>query len=179
MGRRGLLLDRDGVINVDQGYVGTPTRFQFMPGLFDFLRAAQNYGYRLAVLTNQSGVARGLYTVADFETLTHWMQSELAREGVALDLVLASFEHRDGSVKAYRRDSYWRKPNPGMVFEAAVRLNLDLSQSVFLGDTLSDMQAALNGGVGMPLWLTRSKEDAPEGVVIVRDFDAALACLRA
>jgi len=177
MKQRGLLLDRDGVINVDRGYVGTREQFEFMPGLFPFLAAAQDAGFRLAILTNQSGVARGLYTVADHEKLTAWMQKELAGQGIAIDLVLACFEHPEGKVVAYARESFWRKPNPGMVLEAIQRLNLDPARSVFLGDQPRDMEAAKAGGIGMCLYLTKDDEAVPAQVRVVRNYEEALKIL--
>lgn len=177
MQRRGLLLDRDGVINVDHGYVGKVGQFSFIPGLFPFLRAARDKGFQLAILTNQSGVARGLYTVEAYQTLTSWMLKQFAQEGIAIDLILACFEHAEGSVDMYRRESFWRKPNPGMVLEAIQKLNLDPKRSVFLGDHLRDMEAAQAGGIGKCLWLTDSKEAAPQGVTIVRNYDETLGAL--
>ncbi|MGE3624010.1 MAG: D-glycero-alpha-D-manno-heptose-1,7-bisphosphate 7-phosphatase [Bdellovibrionales bacterium] len=147
MKRRGLLLDRDGVINIDHGYVGTREQFEFMPNIFPFLRAVQDMGFRLAILTNQSGVARGMYTECDYRDLTNWMLAELARQGIVIDLVLACFEHPEGTVSAYARESFWRKPNPGMVLEAVQRLNLDPARSAFVGDNKRDMEAAERAGI--------------------------------
>jgi D-glycero-D-manno-heptose 1,7-bisphosphate phosphatase len=177
MRRRGLLLDRDGVINVDRGYVGRREQFEFMPGIFPFLRAAQDKGYRLAILTNQSGVARGLYTEAEYDALTGWMLKELAREGIVIDLILASFEHAEGTIPAYTRPSFWRKPNPGMVLEAVQRLCLDPTRSVFIGDKPSDMQAARAGSIGTCLCLTQDGKDVPSGITVVRNYDDALKIL--
>jgi D-glycero-D-manno-heptose 1,7-bisphosphate phosphatase len=175
--RRGLFLDRDGVVNVDRGYVGSRDQFEFMPGLFPFLRAAEDMGFRLAILTNQSGVARGLYSEADFHALTAWMLSEFRRQGILIDLVLGCCEHPEGLPGPYARESYWRKPNPGMVLEAVQRLRLDPARSVFLGDQMRDMQAAEAGGIGHRLLLGQSP--ATEGAIAVRDFDEALrACLQ-
>lgn len=176
--RRGLLLDRDGIINVDHGYVGNREQFEFMPGIFPFLRAAQDLGYRLAILTNQSGVGRGKYTVADYEKLTAWMRGELAKEGVAIDLILACFEHDEGDVAPYNRPSFWRKPNPGMVLDAVQRLRLDPARSAFLGDKPTDMEAAKAGGIGTRLLLTQKPAQKIEGVTAVRDFNEALEALR-
>lgn len=171
--RRGLLLDRDGVVNVDRGYVGSQDQFEFMPGLFPFLREAENRGFRLAILTNQSGVARGLYTPKDFEALTAWMCDALRREGIAVDLVLGCLEHPEGTVGLHARESYWRKPNPGMVLEAAQRLRLDPSRSVFLGDQMRDMEAAKAGGI-QNRWLMNATPCHEDGVVNVHDLDGAL-----
>jgi D-glycero-D-manno-heptose 1,7-bisphosphate phosphatase len=156
MPARALFLDRDGVINVDYGYVGTPERFRFMEGIFDLCRVAVGQGYRLVVITNQSGVARGYYAMADVDRLTALMETAFAAAGAPLTAVLACPHHRDGVVAPYARDSYWRKPNPGMIREAARRFDLDLSRSVFLGDSASDMTAARAAGVGLRLRLAES-----------------------
>jgi D-glycero-D-manno-heptose 1,7-bisphosphate phosphatase len=174
--RRGLLLDRDGVINVDHGYVGRREQFIFMPGLFPFLRAAEDRGFRLAILTNQAGVARGYYTRDDFDALTQWMLGELQREGVTVELVLGCCEHPEGSITPYVRESFWRKPNPGMILEAVHRLNLDPARSAFLGDQMRDMDAARAGGIKRLLLLNQAAM-AADDVVAVRSYDEALAQL--
>jgi D-glycero-D-manno-heptose 1,7-bisphosphate phosphatase len=148
MKHKGLLLDRDGVVNRDTGYVGRREDFVFMPGLFPLLRTMRDRGYRIAIVTNQSGVARGYFSAEDYHTLTDWMLGELGRENIVIDLVLASFEHPEAEVVAHRRGSYWRKPNPGMIMEAALRLDLDLPRSIMIGDSPRDMVAAQAAGVG-------------------------------
>lgn len=178
MRRRGLLLDRDGVINVDHGFVGRCEQFEFMPGLFPFLRTSQDMGFRLAILTNQSGVARGLYTAKAYDDLTTWMRAELLREGITIDLVLACFYSEEGTLSAYTRESFWRKPNPGMVLEAFQRLRLDPTGSVFLGDKHRDMQAAKAGGCGLRLLLRQDPQENPDGAIVVHDFDEALKNLQ-
>jgi D-glycero-D-manno-heptose 1,7-bisphosphate phosphatase len=176
---RALLLDRDGVINVDHNYVGTIDRFNFMPGLFPFLRAALDRGYRLAVLTNQSGVARKLYSAADHDSVTAHMLSALRREDITIDLTLACFEHPQGTDPLHARESFWRKPNPGMVLEAVRRMRCDPARSAFLGDNLRDMQAGLAGGVGKNLWLTQENPEVPASVTLARNFDDVLKVLSA
>jgi len=171
MKRRGLLLDRDGVINEDHDYVGSIDRFDFKPGLFAFLRRAQEQGYRLVVVTNQAGVGRGYYTVEAYQELTAHMQESLAGYGIHLDLVLASFVHQDSKNPALARESFWRKPNPGMMLEAALRLNLDLARSVMVGDRESDMMAAQAAGVGSCYFLS-GRPCAVPNVCIVPDFSA-------
>lgn len=166
-GERALLLDRDGVINVDHGYVGTPDRFEFMDGVFPLVRAAVAAGLRLVVITNQAGVARGYYTEADFRALTRHMLAGFAGQGVGFAGVLHCPYHRDGSVAAYARDSFWRKPNPGMILEAARRFGLDLRRSIFLGDAATDMAAAQAAGVGLRLWLNGDAATADDGVVVI------------
>ena len=162
---RALLLDRD--------------RFTFMPDLFPFLRSARDRGYRLAVLTNQAGVARGYFSQQDYQRVNAHMLGCLRREQIEIELSLCCFEHPDGVVSDLARDSFWRKPNPGMVLEVVRRLDLDPARSVFLGDAWRDMQAAQSGGIGKCLWLAPEKTEAPEGIVLVKDFAQALTALSA
>jgi len=178
MRQRALILDRDGVINVDSGYVGTRSRFVFQLGVFPFLRAVQERGYRLAIVTNQSGVGRGYYTEKDYNDLTEWMLEAFRLEGVAIDLVLACFCHKESIAPEFKRESFWRKPNPGMILEAAQRLNLDLRRSAMIGDKDVDMLAAQAAGVGKCLLFVKD-DIAPtlEGVVNVNGFDRALKAL--
>jgi D-glycero-D-manno-heptose 1,7-bisphosphate phosphatase len=176
-GERALLLDRDGVINVDHGYVGAPDRFEFMDGVFPLARAAVAAGLRLVVITNQAGIARGYYTEADFQALTRHMLAGFADQGVRFAGVLHCPYHRDGSANGYGRDSFWRKPNPGMIMEAARRFGLDLPRSIFLGDAATDMEAARAAGVGLRLWL--GGDAADDGVVVIRRLSDALPFLAA
>ncbi len=146
-------MDRDGVINEDHGYISSFDHFNFKPEIFLFLRRAIDLGFRLAVVTNQSGVARGYYAMQDYEALTVRMVEALAKEGISLDLILASFTHPEGIEKSLCRASFWRKPNPGMILEAGLRLGLDLGRSIMIGDKRSDAQAGLAAGVGSVYWL--------------------------
>lgn len=145
---KALFLDRDGIVNVDFGYVGTPERFVFMDGVLPLARCAFEQGYRLVVATNQSGIARGYYSEDDFVAVTRLMCDGFAAVGAPLTAVLHCPCHRDGVAAAYARDSYWRKPNPGMILEAARRFDLDLSRSIFIGDAVGDMAAARQAGIG-------------------------------
>jgi D-glycero-D-manno-heptose 1,7-bisphosphate phosphatase len=103
------------------------------------------------------------------------MLGELAKQGIAIALTLACFEHPGGTVAPYKRESFWRKPNPGMVLEAVRRLGLDPARSAFLGDQQRDMEAAFAGGIGARMWLGGTDQDGAKGV---KDFSAGLALLR-
>ena len=160
--RAALLLDRDGVINIDHGYVATRERFEFADGIFALTRRAVDRGYAVAVITNQAGIARGYYTEAQFRELSRWMAGEFARHGVELAGVFHCPYFDQGAVSAYRRDSFWRKPAPGMILEAERLLGLDLARSIFLGDQPTDMTAAAAAGVGTRV-LIGSGEPDPAG----------------
>lgn len=148
-----LFLDRDGVINVDHGYVYRAQDFEFMPGIFELARTARALGLRLVVVTNQAGIGRGLYGEADFERLTAWMRERFADEGAPIDAVYHCPTHPTEGIGAYRVESPRRKPNPGMFLEARDALGLDLGASILLGDKPSDIDAGLAAGVGLNLWL--------------------------
>lgn len=153
MKNRALLLDRDGVINVDQRYVHRIEDFEFIDGIFELCRHAQALGYRLAVVTNQAGIARGYYTEAQFKRLTSWMLEQFAVRDVRLDRVYYCPYHPTAGIGEYRRDSFDRKPNPGMIYRAQAELDLDLAASVLIGDKDSDIAAGRAAGVGRNLKL--------------------------
>ena len=143
---RALILDRDGVINEEVGYLVRPEDVRFTTGLHSLCRSAQRLGYKLVVVTNQSGIARGYYTEEDYQTLMAWMRAELAREGITLDAVYHSPDHPDYPEKR-KRDEDWRKPGPGMLLAAARDLGLELAASVFVGDQCTDVAAGNAAGV--------------------------------
>ncbi|MEP6505356.1 MAG: D-glycero-beta-D-manno-heptose 1,7-bisphosphate 7-phosphatase [Betaproteobacteria bacterium] len=145
--RRAVFMDRDGVLNHDRGYVSRPEDFEWLPGVMHALRALQRAGWRLVVVTNQSGIARGLYGPAEYDNLTGWMQADLARHGIALDGVYHCPHLPDAPLAAWRRQCDCRKPLPGMLRRAARDLDLDLPASVMVGDKPSDLLAGRAAGV--------------------------------
>ena len=169
-----LFLDRDGVINVDHGYVHRAQDFDFLPGIFELARAARTLGLRLVVVTNQAGIGRGLYGEADFERLTAWMCERFADEGAPIDAVYHCPTHPTAGIGAYRVDSPRRKPNPGMILEARDALGLDLDASILLGDKPSDVEAGLAAGVGLNLWLAGPGAEPPRpGMEVVHSLAEA------
>jgi D-glycero-D-manno-heptose 1,7-bisphosphate phosphatase len=145
---RAVFLDRDGVITVDHGYVHRVEDFRLVHGSAQAMKLLQADGWRLVVVTNQSGIARGLYTPEQYEHFTAHLRSELAAAGVRLDAVLSCPHLPDAAVAAYRLACSCRKPAPGMLLRAADELALDLAASVIVGDRLSDVQAGRAAGVG-------------------------------
>ena len=146
--RKGLLLDRDGIVNVDHGYVCRVDDWQFVPGIFDLVRAARARGHAVAIVTNQAGIGRGYYTEQDFHRLTDWMLGEFASAGAPVDRVYFCPYHPEHGQGEYRRESDMRKPGPGMLLLAAQELGLDLSRSTLVGDHESDVLAGVRAGVG-------------------------------
>ena len=142
-----VFLDRDGVINVDSGYVGRWEDFEYLPNAVEAMQLLQNAGFKLVVVTNQSGIARGYYSEEDFLALTETMKADLANSGVKLTAVYYCPYLEDANVEAYRLASNLRKPEPGMLLQAAEDHHLDLNRSIMIGDKASDMIAAERAGV--------------------------------
>jgi D-glycero-D-manno-heptose 1,7-bisphosphate phosphatase len=143
-----LFLDRDGVINLDHGYVFRREDFDFVDGIFDLVAAAKTAGYRVVVVTNQAGIGRGYYTEADFHALMDWVGGQFAERAGGIDAVYFCPDHPEHGVGAYRRDTPFRKPGPGMILKAAAELSLDLPRSILIGDKASDIEAGQAAGVG-------------------------------
>lgn len=161
MRRPALFLDRDGVINIDHGYVCRPEDFEFVDGIFEVVAAARQAGYLVVVVTNQAGIGRGYYTEADFHRLMDWVKAEFAARGGGIDAVYFCPYHPDHGVGEYRRDSDCRKPAPGMFLRAADDLDIDMARSIMVGDKASDAEAARAAGVATRLCLGRHVEPGP------------------
>lgn len=170
--RRALFLDRDGVINVEKNYVHRIKDFEFMPGIFELCRAARDRGLALVVVTNQAGIGRGYYSEADYQRLTAWMLGEFEARGITLDAVHHCPYHPTAGIGDYRRESFDRKPNPGMLLKARDALGLDLRRSLLIGDKVSDIAAGRAAGVGHLLLLGAEAVDADD-VVSVPDLAEA------
>ena len=150
--RPAAFIDRDGVLNVDHGYVFRVQDFEWLPGAIDALGQLQRAGYALVVITNQSGVARGLYTLDDVDLLHAHLRADLQAHGVQVAGIYACPHHPDGVVPEYSLNCVCRKPMPGMIEQAAHDHGLDLTASWLFGDKASDIEAGRRAGVGR-CWL--------------------------
>lgn len=142
MNRPALFLDRDGVVNVEKNYLHRVEDFEFIDGIFALCQKYQQMGYLLVIVTNQSGIARGYYSETDFEKLTHWMVHTFAQKGITLTDVYHCPHHPDISGACS-----CRKPEPGMLLEAAEKHHIDLGRSILVGDSERDITAAHRAGL--------------------------------
>ena len=148
MSHPAVFLDRDGTIIDDVGYLNEPEKVRLLPGAADAVRRMRSAGYRVVIISNQSGIARGLLDEPTLAQIQTRLEELLDREGASLDGVYYC-PYLDGPqavVEAYRRNSELRKPRPGMLFQAARELNLDLKQSWMIGDSTSDVAAGHRAG---------------------------------
>lgn len=175
-----IFFDRDGVINYDEGYVGEIDRFRFMPKVENFIKAARLKGYRILIVTNQSGIARGKYSEDQYLKLTEWYRQKLAEKGALIDHVeFCPFHHKAQEADLNRLESCFYKPDIGMIKRAAMLYNVDLDASIMIGDRHKDMVSALKAGIPQR-WLFQGGGDAESSdmaTAFIQDYDAAIQSL--
>lgn len=168
MASKALFLDRDGVVNVDGGYVHRSEDFLLVPGILELCRKAREKGYLVIVATNQSGIGRGMFTEEDFTRLTEHMKGAFSAAGAEVTDVFHCPSVDDGHPD--------RKPNPGLFLKAAAAYGLDMAACISVGDRERDIQAAFAAGVGRNFLF--SCGDAPTGATArVKTLDEVAAWL--
>ena len=159
-----LFLDRDGVINIEKNYLHKIEDFEFIEGIFELCRYYQERGYLIIVVTNQSGIARGYYSEDEFQALSRWMIDTFAKEGVEITALYHCPHHPDISGVCS-----CRKPAPGMLLEAASKYNIDLKNSLLVGDSERDIIAAHRAGIS-ETYLFDPKASKSEATKIIDDL---------
>ncbi|GGK44330.1 MULTISPECIES: D-glycero-beta-D-manno-heptose 1,7-bisphosphate 7-phosphatase [Aliivibrio] len=163
MSKPAVFIDRDGVINVDRGYVHKRDDFEYIDGVFEATKKLKEMGYLLVLVTNQSGIARGMFTEDQFEILTEWMDWNFADNGVDFDGIYYCPHHPEATVEKYKEACDCRKPNPGMLVSAQRFLDIDMENSIMIGDKKEDMMAAQAAGVGTRILVRTGKPVTEEG----------------
>lgn len=155
--------DRDGVINIDYGFVGQIENYDLIQGVPDALRFLKDRGFYLVLVTNQSGIARGKYTESDFFKVSSFMQANLSLYDACFDKIYFCPHHPSADLPQYRCDCDCRKPKSGMFYKAQKELNLDMRECLMFGDHASDLLAAKNAGISK-LYLvgTHLDEESPK-----------------
>lgn len=157
MKNKGLLLDRDGVININHGYVYEKKNCQFIEGIFDLARLAISKNFIICIITNQAGIGRGYYSEKQFHDFMDWMSIQFKNEGAFISKVFYSPYHPVHGKGIYKKDDNSRKPNPGMLLQAIKEFDLDPDKSILIGDSVSDIQAGIAAGIGTNLYLGESE----------------------
>lgn len=158
-----VFLDRDGVINVDHGYVHDEHDFEYIDGVFEAAKAFKDMGYLLVLVTNQSGIARGMFSEDRFLSLTQWMDWNFVDNGVELDGIYYCPHHAEHGIGDYKQDCECRKPKPGMFISARDFLKIDMANSVMIGDKAEDMMAAEAAGVATKVLVRTGKPITEKG----------------
>jgi len=146
--QKALFLDRDGTINIEKEYVFKIRDFEFQPGIFNLIRKYQEEGYLIFIITNQSGIARGLYSENEYLQLTKWMTDEFKKREIRIEKVYYCPHHPD-----FTGDCDCRKPKPGLLLQAIKTYNIDPAESVLIGDTNRDLEAGKRAGIGKNLYI--------------------------
>ncbi|WP_346353551.1 HAD family hydrolase [Azotosporobacter soli] len=142
-----VFFDRDGVLNVDKGYLYQPDELVWIAGAREAIRYFNEHDYRVFVVTNQSGVARGYYTECDVQSLHEFMNEELQKIGAHIDAFYYCPHHPKAKLDVYRLDCECRKPLPGMIRRALGEWPVELQASLLVGDKVSDVEAAQAAGI--------------------------------
>jgi len=187
MSNKAVFLDRDNTVIEDPGYLADPRAVKLLPGVELAIKSLTQAGYKIVIVTNQSGVARGLLTIEALEKIHGEMQRQLAERGAHVDAIQYCPYHPEGTVEEFAQDSELRKPKPGMLLKAAANLDIDLAQSWMVGDSGRDIEAGQRAGCGTIRIRLRSthvhgeaeEEDVQADHTVRNLVDAARVILRA
>jgi len=173
--QKALFLDRDGIINIDKGYIHKSDDIEFVPGIFELLSLAKLKGYQLFVVTNQAGIARGLYDHHDVKILHDWMKKQFEDNDIEIKEFFYCPHHPD-----FSGECECRKPAPAMINNAIKRFGIDPSQSIIIGDKPSDVQAGKNAGLKTCILVSGQYVDhkVPEADIFVQNLAEAIQYIR-
>jgi D-glycero-D-manno-heptose 1,7-bisphosphate phosphatase len=166
MNMRALFLDRDGVINIDKGYVYRQDDCEFIDGIFELVKLAKSLDYLVIVVTNQAGIGRGYYSIEQFWSLMDWISERFRQEGGVLDAIYFCPDHPTYGVGEYKRESNCRKPAPGMLLKAIEDWGIDPAESLLVGDKISDIETGLAAGIGVNILFDNNERD--HSTIVVR-----------
>ena len=169
---RAVFLDRDGTIIEDVGYIGECSRVRFLLGASQAIKSLNENGFGVIVVTNQSGVARGYFSEETVQELNRYIREALAEQGAHIDMFYYCPHHIEGIIEEYRKECHCRKPNPGMIKEAAGEFDIDLKGSFVIGDKISDIEAGHRAGCKTILLADKRCPEEGE-IALMPDYIAA------
>ena len=160
-----LFLDRDGVINIEKNYLHRIEDVEFVDGIFELCRHFQDLGYLIIVVTNQSGIARGMYSEKDFEILSAWMIEQFKKENIEITCIYHCPHHPD-----FSGECECRKPKPRMLLDAQHDYNIDMQKSLMIGDSERDIEAAITARVSQTVLLTQQSDIKTQADHVVQEL---------
>ena len=166
---RAVFLDRDGTIIEDVGHLGECSKVRFLPGASEAIKLLNENGFKVIIVTNQAGIARGYFTEETLEEINGYIQGFLLKQGAIIDRIYYCPHHIEGSVNEYRKECHWRKPSPGMLVEAASEFEIALGESFIIGDQMTDIEAGYRAGCKTILLADGTLPDNRKGVTAVPD----------
>ena len=166
MGTKALFLDRDGVINQDTGYVYKIKEVEFVPGIFELVKRFMHAGYKIIIVTNQSGIARKMFSKEDFYALMQYIKEQFIMHDAHIDGVYYCPHHPD-----FDQECSCRKPKPGMLLQAQKEHDICMKNSVMIGDSMRDMHAAQAAHVGTCILLHDKHAVYDEDIIAVKHLD--------
>ncbi|MGB7581184.1 MAG: HAD family hydrolase [Sedimentisphaerales bacterium] len=172
MANKAIFLDRDNTIIEDPGYIDNPDQVKLLEGAPEALSSLKSLGYKLVVVSNQSGVARGIVTEEVLGQIHKRLEQLLAEKGVSLDRIYYCPYHIEGVIPKYRKESDWRKPNPGMLLAASRDMDIDLRESWIVGDTTNDIEAGARAGCRTIMLAGRTHEQKLQPGAPAPDYKA-------
>lgn len=172
MVNKAIFLDRDNTVIEDPGYINNPDQVKLLEGAPEALSSLKALGYKLVVVSNQSGVARGIVTEETLGQIHKRLEQLLAEKGVSLDRIYYCPYHIEGVIPKYRKDSDWRKPNPGMLLAASRDMDIDLRESWMVGDTANDIEAGARAGCRTIMLAGRTHEQKLQPGAPAPDYKA-------
>jgi len=179
-----VFIDRDGTINVDTGYIGDPAGLALYPGAGEAIARFNRAGYLVVIISNQSGLGRGLFTEADLHAVTQRLYELLAKDGARVDANYYAPYHAEAADPRYLERPEWRKPEPGMIFHAATEHRINMKKSLLIGDRQNDIIARKRAKLRTAMVLTgegafeyeKIKETEQEPDFVFNDLLAAARC---
>ncbi len=169
---RAVFLDRDGTIVEDVGYLHERDKIKFLPGASKAIKLLNENGFRVVVTTNQAGVARGYFTEETVREINRYIQESLAKERAFIDMVYYCPHHIEGIIEEYRKECYYRKPNPGMIEKAVREIGIDLENSFVIGDKISDIEAGRRAGCRTILLVEEDPPNNDKENAVISDHTA-------
>ena len=165
-----LFLDRDGVINIDKGYVHLIKDFDFFQDIFQIIKIANKLNYLVIVVTNQAGIGRGYYSMSQFDEVTSWMIAELEKRHAKIDALYFSPFHPKKGIGKFLKKENTRKPGYGMFLEACEDFDIDIDNSIMVGDKISDIQASSSFGIKKNYLFNSNKKSYKDKIFFIEAY---------